>query len=112
MKVGIDVLEIKRVKSILKLEKIFTEKEIQYFNKFKNKEEHIAGTFCAKEAVFKCLNLKLLVHKEIEILHDENNKPYVKFYGKTKEYFLKNFKEIEISISHTKKTATAVAIAF
>ncbi|MBO4412919.1 MAG: holo-ACP synthase [Clostridia bacterium] len=112
MKVGIDILDIERVKNLKNLEKIFTVDELAYFDRYNNQEEHIAGTFCAKEAIFKCLNLPILVHKEIEILHDENNRPYANFYGKTKEYFEQHFKEIEISISHTKKIATAIAIAF
>lgn len=111
MAVGIDILEIERVKNLVNLNKIFTQNEIDYFNKFTNKDEHICGFFCAKEAIFKCLNLSKLNYLEIEICHLQNGKPYVKFYGETKLFFNANYDKIDISISHTKTIATAIAIS-
>lgn len=111
MTVGIDILEVSRVENLVKLNKIFLQSEIDYINKFANKNERICGLFCAKEAVFKSLNLSNLNHKDIEICHQENGKPYVKFYNQTLEYFNQNFDKIDISISHTKTMATAIAIA-
>ena len=109
MKVGIDVLEIERIKTNFHfLEKILTKNEIEYVNKFENKQERIAGIFCAKEAIFKALNLDFLNHQEIEINHGKNGRPFPAFYGKTKEYFLKNYKKIDISISHSKTIASAI----
>lgn len=111
MKVGIDVLEVERVKTNLSfLEKILTKTEIDYINKFENKQERVAGIFCAKEAIFKALNMDILHHQEIEIIHQENGKPIAKFYGKTKAHFLKNYKKIDVSISHCKTVATAICI--
>ncbi len=108
--IGIDILEIERIKILAddenKLKKIFTENEINYFNNFKNKYEHICGFFCAKEAVKKALdcpnNLSFL---DIEILHSNSKKPYVKI---NKKYEIK--KQIKISISHSKTFATAVCL--
>lgn len=111
MAVGIDILEVSRVENLVNLNKIFLQSEIDYINKFANKNERICGLFCAKEAVFKSLNLSNLNHKDIEICHQENGKPYVKFYNQTLEYFNQNFDKIHISISHTKTMATAIAIA-
>lgn len=111
MTVGVDILEVERVKKLVNLNKIFTDNEINYFSNFAYPNEHICGCFCAKEAVFKCLNLKQLNHKEIEIFHNENGRPFVKFYGETLAFFKHNFVNIDISISHTKTMATAFAIA-
>ena len=111
MAVGIDILEIDRTKNLVDLNKIFTDYEIEYINKFADKNERICGFFCAKEAVFKCLNLNKLNHKEIEIYHNENGKPFVKFYGETLSHFKQYFSKIDISISHTKTMATAIAVA-
>ena len=112
MTVGTDVLEIERAAQIEKIKhKVFTNNELLYIEKFENKSEHFAGIFAAKEAVFKCLNLKFLAHQEIEILHNENGKPYVCFYGETLNYFMKNFKSIDISLSHSRTIATSVAVA-
>ena len=111
MKVGIDVLEIERIKTNLHfLEKILTKNEIEYVLKFENKQERIAGLFCAKEAIFKALNLDFLNHQEIEINHEKNGRPFPIFYGKTKEYFLKNYKKIDISVSHSKTIASAICV--
>lgn len=111
MAVGIDILEIERVKNLKDLEKIFTQNEIEYINKFANKEERICGLFCAKEAIFKSLNLTQLKHLEIEVLHNKNGAPYTSLSGSTLEHFKNNFEKIEISISHSKNYATAIAIA-
>ena len=111
MLVGIDVLEIERIKDIKNLEKIFLPSEIEYINKFSAKEERICGFFCAKEAVFKSLNLKKINFLDIEISHDQNSRPFVIFHGETKAYFDRDFSNIDISISHSKTVATAIAIA-
>ena len=111
MGVGIDILEVERVKNLKNLEKIFTKNEIKYINQFDKKEERICSLFCAKEAIFKSLNLNQLKHLEIEISHKENGSPIATFNGSTLEHFKSNFKKIEISISHSKNYATAIAIS-
>lgn len=108
--IGIDILEIERIKNIAddekKLKKIFTKNEIKYFNNFENKYEHICGFFCAKEAVKKALDCpKNLTFLDIEILHTKCGKPYVKL---NKKIDIKN--QIKISISHSKTVATAVCL--
>lgn len=111
MKIGIDTLEIERINDDEKfLQKILTKNEIDYINNFKNKKEHIAGFFCAKEAVFKALDMENLIHQEIEIRHEHNGRPYVQLSGKTKEMFEKKYREIDISISHSKTISTAVCM--
>ena len=56
-KVGIDVLEVKRmedyVKRELPMEKIFTEYEIEYIKKVAKSYTRMAGIFSAKEAFLK-----------------------------------------------------------
>ena len=112
MKVGIDLIENERINQISNAQKkIFLEEELQYINKFANKTEHFCAIFCAKEAVFKCLNLPKINFLEIQILHNENSRPYVQFKGKTLNYFNENFKTIDLSISHSKSYSTAIAIA-
>lgn len=109
MKVGIDVLEINRIDvSENFIDKICTENEKGYISNFSDKSERLAGLFCAKEAVFKSLDIDFLNHKEIEILHKENGRPYVILHGKTAKKI--NPKLIDVSISHTKTIATAVCI--
>ena len=111
--IGIDILEIERIKNISKLdlflEKNFNKSEIEYFSTFKQPFEHIAGHFCLKEAVIKALctqdRINLL---DIQVLHN-GDIPYVKLSGKAQKICEeKNYKKIEVSISHSKTSAVAV----
>lgn len=117
--IGVDIIEVKRVKKQLDenngfKEKIFSEKEIKYCDAKKNKEENYAARFAAKEAFFKALGTGWrfgLEFKEIEILGDELGKPEIKLYGKTREFVKENnLKNFHVSVSHLKEIATAFVI--
>ncbi len=111
--IGIDILEIERVKNFVENEKllksIFFESEIKYFKKFNNPSERIAGFFCAKEAVKKAFCCKDVKFLDIEILHKDSGQPFVVLHNNAEKSFKKNnYKNIEISISHSKTIATAI----
>ena len=60
--IGIDIIEIDRIKNSLNkrgdfLKKLFTDKEIELFESKGYKAETIAGNFAAKEAISKSLGL-------------------------------------------------------
>lgn len=103
MKIGIDILEIERLKQKLENnqrleERLFTAQEREYCRSFPEPYSHFAGTLAAKEAVIKCLG-KNPGWKKIEIFR-ENGIPFVFLNGRE----LKG----TLSISHTKHTAVAV----
>lgn len=114
--VGIDIIEVKRIEESIQnanfLAKILTYNEIEYVSQFANKCAHVAGLFCAKEAVMKALeDCKQISFKDIEIAHKNSGKPYVILNGKALEVFNKSGKQnIEISISQTNTVATAICI--
>ena len=111
--IGIDIEKIARFEHFLDsgLKRIFSQEEIAYAKKFENKEEHLCGFFCAKEALVKALNDDELIYNQISIEHEENGKPYIKENDYIKSILEKhNKRKIDISISHCKDTATAVAI--
>jgi phosphopantetheine--protein transferase-like protein len=111
MKVGIDILEVNRVSENENLlNKIFTKNELNYIDRFADRHERIAGHFCAKEAIYKALGRPKINYKEIEISHDPNGRPIVTFYGETKDFFNKTYKNVDLSISHSRTIATAVCI--
>ncbi len=105
--IGIDIVEISEI-DVDKLMKILTDNEKAYVNKSQNinrRREVVAGIYAGKEAVFKCMNfanLGLQVLNNIEINHNENGRPYVCYCGEKID--------IQLSISHTKHTAVAVAL--
>lgn len=117
--VGIDIIEIERIKSAIKkndkfLERMFTEHELEYYRLKKYKAESIAAGFAAKEAVLKALGtgLRGFTWKDIEVLRLKVGKPIVRFSGAVKEFVEVNgIGEIHISISHSRNFAVANAIA-
>lgn len=111
---GNDIVEISRIeKAILKkgfLEKVFTAKEIELIKSKGNRVESYAGRFSAKEAISKAFGTGVRGFKltDIEILNDDLGKPIVSLKGILKEREKKV--KIELSISHCKEYATAVAL--
>lgn len=111
--IGIDIENIERFKNISQhlIERVYTKNEIEYCISHTNSYIHFAGIWCAKEAVVKALNDLGLAVSEIEILHKTNGVPYINVNEKLKQYFNdKGIKNIHISISHTDKIATAIAM--
>ena len=110
---GIDLIEIKRIKRLIQnkkfLQRIFSREEIIYCDKKKNKHQHYAARFAAKESVLKALSGKYKIAlKNIVVKNLDNGKPKI---------ILKNLKikslrriKIEVSLSHTKEYAVAVAM--
>jgi phosphopantetheine--protein transferase-like protein len=108
MRIGIDIIEVKRFAKIKKADfkywhKFFSKREWQYaFVSFKS-AERLAGIFAAKEAVMKALGGKYAGRFDLmEILHKENGAPFAKIEKSAKKVF--------ISISHERKYAVAVAV--
>ncbi|WP_047380679.1 MULTISPECIES: holo-ACP synthase [unclassified Cetobacterium] len=112
VRIGNDIVEISRIESAISKkgfkERVFTEKEIEQIEAKGGKSESYAGRFSAKEAIAKALGTGVRGFNlvDIEILNNSLGKPEVKLYGNLKE---KNV-NVEISISHCKDYATAVAI--
>ena len=114
--VGVDLIEIERIEKLLDkygdkfIKRIFTESEIQYCQKKKDRGSY-AARFAAKEAVFKATGLGLgkgMTWKDVEVINDEKGKPEIRLYGKTAE--LLKGKEIHISISHSKDASLAMVV--
>ena len=112
--VGIDCEDIERWHNILlKLEesaqhKLFTEAEHKYCKSFKNPAAHYAARWCAKEALLKALHPFCKVDlRKIEIANDKDGKPF--FVVSDPEVAKLNL-TVRVSLSHSKKTAMAVAV--
>ena len=116
--IGNDIIEIERIEKAISKEgfknKVYTERELENIEKRGNRTETYAGIFSAKEAISKAIGtgVREFSLTDLEILNDDLGKPYVVVSEKL-DKILKNKKEsyqIEISISHSKKYATAMAI--
>lgn len=112
---GTDIIEIDRVKDSIEklgnpfLDRVFTKKEIDYCeSKNKQKYQHYAARFAAKEAAFKALSENIkdkfsVSWKDFEVVNDEQGKPKLNVYNVN----LDNIEDIDISISHCKNYAVA-----
>lgn len=115
---GTDIIEIERIKKSIEstngrfIKEIYTEKEIEYCeSKKRQKYQHYAARFSAKEAVFKALSVILedkysLSWLDVEIINDENGRPYINFTNKTFDKLI----SIDISLSHCKEYAIAYVV--
>lgn len=116
--VGVDIIEIRRIKSALEknnsfLEKIFVNTEIEYLKSRNLRPEYIAGRFAAKEAVSKALGtgFRGFDFKDIIIESTTLGKPIVVLKGKAKLIAQKNGEyNLHLSISHGEDNAVAYAV--
>ena len=116
--IGNDIIEIERIEKAISKEgfknKVYTQRELENIEKRGDRVETYAGIFSAKEAISKAIGtgVREFSLTDLEILNDDLGKPYVVVSEKL-DKIIKSKKEdyqIEISISHSKKYATAVAI--
>lgn len=115
---GIDLVEISRFRQLNPairekfFKRVFTESELAYIGEF---FQRAAGIFAAKEAVAKALGcgIGLISWQEINISHTSENQPKAILQGNAKEKAESlNIEQWSISITHTKDTAAAIAVAF
>jgi holo-[acyl-carrier protein] synthase len=109
--VGIDLIEIARVERALErrprlAERLFTSDELAYARDRARPGRHLAARFAAKEAVIKALG-RGLAPREIEV--EAGEPPHVRLHGRAAE--VAGDTEIAISLTHSRETAGAVAIA-
>ena len=114
--IGTDIIEIDRIEAAINnnknfIKKVFTEKEIEMFNKRNMRSEVIAGNFAAKEAISKALGTGIRGFSliDIEVLRDEFGKP-VAYLNNVIENIINKKYKLNISISHNKTSAIAFAI--
>jgi holo-[acyl-carrier protein] synthase len=114
---GIDLVEIDRFSQLdFTIRKrfytrVFTSEELDYIGESFNKA---AGIFAAKEAVAKALGCGIgpISWQDISISHTSDNQPIVTLLGRAQEKAKTlQIKQWSISITHTKITAAAIAVA-
>ena len=117
--VGIDMIEVERVASGINKESgfremVFSATEIAYCESKKNKFEHYAARFAAKEAFFKALGTgwaENTLFNEVEVINNADGKPKIHLSGLTQStVHSMGITKILVSLSHIKETASAVVI--
>ncbi len=114
--IGTDIIEIERVKEAIErygqrfLDRVYTPDELAIYG---HRAHSLAASFAAKEAVMKVLGTgnRGVAWREIEVLHYETGKPYIRLHRRALEEAEKlGIEEIDISMSHSRAYATATAI--
>ena len=114
--VGIDVIEIERVRKVLArhperfLRRVFTPEEVA---SCRGRVPELAARFAAKEAVMKALGTgaRGLAWREIEVLPNRRGKPLVYLHGLAKARGETiGLRGIDISLTHSHELAIAAVV--
>lgn len=117
MKVGVDLIEIERVRRALERypgfrERCFTEAERAYCDGRPNPAQHYAARFAGKEAVGKALGYgvaRAFAWKDVEIAG--RPKPAVALSGRVGEWAERvGAGAIDLSMTHAREIAAAVCV--
>jgi len=111
--IGIDIVETDRIKDAVDkhgeriLQRLFTEKEIEYCHSKRLYAHHYAARFAAKEAVVKAASAVCKLHyQQIEIIRAEIGIPSIRVHNCARL----TGREFRLSISHSRHNSVAMAI--
>jgi holo-[acyl-carrier protein] synthase len=114
--IGTDIIEIERIREAIArygdrfLNRVYTPDELKIYG---HRAHSLAASFASKEAVMKVLGTgnRGVAWREIEVLFYRTGKPYIKLNGRAVAEAQKlGIKEIDVSMSHSRDNAVAVAI--
>ncbi len=116
--IGVDVVDVDRMKVALERtprirQRLFTEAEISYCEKFRFAERHYAGRWAVKEAVTKALGCGLIQWNGVEVTRRPRQAPTVRIFGKIEQFANMvgvREEELQISITHSELSAVAVCV--
>lgn len=117
---GVDIVEIERMRKILKRSpafsrKVFSPEERRYCDATAAPEIHYATRFAAKEAVLKALGTGFsegIGVRDIEVRRTSKGRPYAVLSGRAREIAKEmGVRELPLSLSYTHAEAVACAMA-
>ena len=117
--IGTDLVDLDRFRAALERtpglkRRCFTADEQAYAERRDDPVERYAARFAAKEAVMKAMGTGMAgaSFREIRIRHQDSGQPFVELLGATRKRAQSmGIGAWHLSITHTRKTAAAVAIA-
>ena len=113
--VGVDIEDVAKFRTALRpssrfVSRTFSESEIEYCMSKGEPAVHFAGTFAAKEALYKAVNRlsdDVVKLTDFQISHDKKGRPAVSYVGTEHE---PGTLDMKVSLSHTSDYAVAVAL--
>jgi holo-[acyl-carrier protein] synthase len=117
---GVDISEVDRIQAAMArhgrrfLDRVFTQAEIAYCDSHRNRAQHYAGRFAAKEATMKALGTgwtRGVRWVDIEVIRLSSVKPTLSLHGATREIAERlGVRRTSLSITHSGNTAFAQVI--
>lgn len=115
---GVDIEAVSNVRNLLEISerarfRVFTAREVEDCERVPDPDQHFAGRFCAKEALFKALGRgwQGMGWTETEVRVDDAGAPQFVLQGKLKAAVeALSVRSIGLSISHTPELAMASVI--
>ncbi len=90
--------------------KIYTDEEVAYAMRKRNRAERFAGFFAAKEATRKAFG-HAIPWRQIGVSHERSGKPIIQLFGKAEGLIAyRGVSVIHLTITHTTSMAAAVVI--
>ena len=90
--------------------KIYTEEEVAYALRKRNRAERFAGFFAAKEATRKAFG-HAIPWRQVGVSHERSGKPIIKLFGNAEALIARrDVSTIHLTITHTASMAAAVVI--
>jgi holo-[acyl-carrier protein] synthase len=116
--IGIDIVKTERMKNAVVrwdrkfLDRVFTENEILHAYKKKDPFLSLSVRFAAKEALVKAIGASIPISlREIEILNQENGRPFINVSGRMKTFFEENtIRCTHVSLSHEQEYGVACVV--
>ncbi len=115
--IGTDVVELDHFTGVVNgsrpgfLERLFTQREIEHCERFKDRMASYAAVFAAKEAFLKALRTGLapgMRWTDVEVLHEESGEPSVVAHGRCVK--LLGAGVVHVSLTHSRRSAAAVVV--
>jgi holo-[acyl-carrier protein] synthase len=117
---GVDIAEVDRIQGAIErhgevfLRRIYTTREREYCERFKNKYERYAGRFAAKEAAMKALGTgwrRGVKWVDLEVVRETSGRPTLSITGEAAKIAQQlGVKSVALSITHTESQALAQVI--
>ena len=109
-----DLLEVERLERALERRprldtRLFSEDELEYAEGRARPGRHLAARFAAKEAVVKALPAEAIPLSDVEVV--AGTPPVVRLHGRARDAAEAAGLRISVSLTHSRETAAAVAIA-
>jgi holo-[acyl-carrier protein] synthase len=119
--IGTDIVECLRIAQMIErhgeqfINRIYTDREIEYCRARRLATQHFAGRWAAKEAIMKALGtgwIRGINWRDIEVGNDAGGRPVVSMRGGVRDVVESlEISEMLVSISHCRSHAVAYAVA-